>query len=694
MPNTRRGWFTSVVSAVAMVLLAAIAAAGEKQAMMLEDVFQLRFADKPLVSADGEFVIYTRHEMDIMRDRERANLWLVRRDGSDHRPITGGAMNVSYAALSPDDTRVAFVTRDDVGSQIFVHWLEQGYTAQLTRLANTPRQLTWSPDGSQLAFTSRVPNKAPTMGNMPSPPEGAEWAPPPLVIDRVVYRNDGSGYRKQGFRHVFVMPASGGSPRQVTHGDFDHGGGLAWAADGEALFVSANRGDDAELNPVNTDLFRVDLTSGELTQLTDRQGPDSGPVVSPDGQYIAYTGWDDAGMGYHRQRLYIMRTDGSDKRELQADLDRDVASPQWSEGSEHLYFSFDDQGDTVLAMTDLNGGMARLADGLGGTSLGRPYSGSAFSVGGGDVFAFTLGDTSRPADIAAGRPGHAAPTRLTTLNENFLGHRALASVEERWITSSADGEDIQAWLALPPGFDPAKKYPLILEIHGGPFTNYGARFSAEVQLYAAAGYVVLYVNPRGSTSYGERFGNLIHHAYPGNDYDDLISAVDAVIDEGYVDADNLYVTGGSGGGVLTAWIVGKTDRFRAAVVAKPVINWSSFVLTADLSPYFTRYWFPAMPWEDPEGYWARSPLSLVGNVSTPTMLLTGESDLRTPMSETEQYYQALKLRGVETAMVRIPGAYHSITKRPSQMAAKVAAILAWFDKYGDSEQFEGSGQPE
>ncbi|MFN2286986.1 MAG: prolyl oligopeptidase family serine peptidase, partial [Chromatocurvus sp.] len=459
----------------------------------------------------------------------------------------------------------------------------------------------------------------------------------------------------------------------------------AWSADAQALFVSANRGKDADLNPANTDIFRVQVSSGEMQQLTERQGPDSGPVVSPDGRLIAYTGWEDADLGYHRQRLYIMQADGSGKRELQAELDRDVSSPQWSQSSEHVFFSFDDHGDTLLAMTDLKDRMVRLADGLGGTSLGRPYAGSAFSVGGGDVFAFTAGNPSRPADIAAGRPGHDAPARLTALNESFLGHRDLARVEERWITSSAGGEKIQAWLALPPGFDPEQQYPLILEIHGGPFTNYGARFSAEVQLYAAAGYVVLYVNPRGSTSYGERFGNLIHHAYPGKDYDDLISAVDAVIDEGYIDQQELYVTGGSGGGVLTAWIVGKTDRFRAAVVAKPVINWASFVLTADLSPYFTRYWFPAMPWEDPEGYWARSPLSLVGNVTTPTMLLTGESDLRTPMSETEQYYQALKLRGVETAMVRMPDASHSITKRPSQMAGKVAAILAWFRQHAPAE---------
>ena len=233
----------------------------------------------------------------------------------------------------------------------------------------------------------------------------------------------------------------------------------------------------------------------------------------------------------------------------------------------------------------------------------------------------------------------------------------------------------------PPGFDPEKRYPLILEIHGGPFADYGDRFGAEMQLYAAAGYVVLYTNPRGSTSYGEEFGNLIHHDYPSHDYDDLMSGVDAVLAKGYVDAEQLFVTGGSGGGVLTAWIVGKTDRFRAAVSAKPVINWTSFVLTSDGTNFFTRYWFAAPPWEKPEEYLRRSPLQYVGNVKTPTMLLTGEQDFRTPISEAEQFFTALKLRKVDTALVRFPGASHELVTRPSQLIAKVSYILAWFEKH-------------
>lgn len=656
------------------------------------DVFQLSYASSPVVDARGERVIYLRHSMDIMKDRARSNLWIIDTDGSNHRPLVTGAVNVSSPVLAPDNNRLAYVTRDEVGSQIFVLWLDTGQTAQLTRLPYTPKRLAWSSDSQSLAFSMLVATKPPTIGEMPAKPAGAEWADPPVVVDRTVYRNDGAGNKPHGFEHVFVIRADGGGPRQVTTGDFHHTGRIDWSADSRSLYLSANRNADWEMNVVNSDIYRVELSDGSLTALTERQGPDSNVTTSPDGKMLAYTGYDDRKMGYHRQRLYVMQVDGTAIQELLPELDRDIESPQWSADGRRIFFRYDDKGNTVLASTDLAGRMSTHATNLGGKALGRPYAGSDYAVGGKDVFAFTSGSTARPADISVGRRGSSSVRQLTQLNENVLAYRELAQVEELWVKSSADGRDIQGWIVKPPGFDPAKSYPLILEIHGGPFANYGFRFSAEVQLFAAAGYVVLYVNPRGSTSYGADFANLIHHAYPGQDYDDLMSAVDGTIAKGYVDPDQLYVTGGSGGGTLTAWIVGSTDRFRAAVVAKPVIHWTSFALTADNAPFFTQYWFGAMPWEDNAAYWKRSPLSLVGNVETPTMLLTGEADLRTPMPETEQYYQALKLRGVDTAMVRIPGASHSITKRPSQLIAKVAAILAWFERYSDTADEEGSGE--
>lgn len=663
------------------------AAEPTKPPLKLEDVFSLQYADSPIVGPEGETIYYRRVSMDIMSDQRRRNLWRINADGSGHRPLTTGARSVSSAALSPRGDRIAYVDSDDVGAQIFLQWLDDGRVAQLTRGSETPGRLSWSPDGRWLAFTMRVPVEAPSMGDMPKAPEGAQWAPGPKVVDRVVYRNDGAGERPEAFYQIFLLSAEGGAARQLTFDAFDHTGGMDWAPDSASLVFSARREPDWALNVYNSNLYRLDITSGEVTRLTDRQGAESDPAVSPDGELIAFTGAEDQGLPHHNSRLYLIESDGSGMRELLPELDRDIEDPQWSQDGRHIYFRFDDEGDTVLARTTLAGAMERLAQGLGGTSLGRPYAGASYAVGGGERYAFTAGGLLSPADIATGIDG--GPTqRLTGLSENLLAHRSLAAVEEFWVDSSAGGERIQAWLALPPGFDPSQQYPLILEIHGGPHTNYGRRFSTEVQLYAAAGYVVLYVNPRGSTSYGERFANLIQNAYPGEDYDDLMSALDAVIDRGFIDEDALYVTGGSGGGVLTAWIVGKTDRFRAAVVAKPVINWASFSLTADNAPYFTRYWFPALPWEDPEHYWARSPLSLVGEVDTPTMLLTGESDLRTPISESEQYYQALKLRGVDTAMVRMPGASHSIARRPSQLMGKVAAILAWFERYPPPEEGE------
>lgn len=645
-----------------------------------EDVFQLYYVSKPLVDSQGRQVLYLRHSMDIMKDRSRSNLWLLDRKSGEQRPITTGPNSITNPVLSPDDKRVAYITKDDVGSQLFVSWLDNSRLAQLTRLPHKPKNLAWSADGQWLAFSMLVEADQPTMGKLPRKPQAAEWAAPPVVVERSVYRHDGSGDKAHGYEQVFVISADGGSMRQVTSGDFHHQGSIGWARDGKALYLSANRNADWAKDVSNSDIYRIDLGTGAIAALTDRKGPDDSLSVSPDGKRIAFTGWDDQRMGYHRKRLYVMNIDGSGRKELLPDLDRSIVNPQWSDDGRYIYFQYDDKGDTLLAAVKLSGDMDILARNLGGTALGRPYTAADFSVGGNGVYAYTSGSPAFPAELSVGERGQ-KPQQVTRLNQNLLAHRELAQLEELWLKSSADQRDIQAWIAKPPGFDPSKKYPLILEIHGGPFAAYGPHFAAEVQLYAAAGYVVLYVNPRGSTSYGEEFANLIHHNYPSQDFDDLMSAVDATIAKGYVDPEQLYVTGGSGGGVLTAWIVGTTDRFRAAVVAKPVINWTSFVLTADMSPYFARYWFDKLPWEDQENYWRRSPLSRVGNVTTPTMLLTGEADLRTPMSETEQYYQALKLAGVDSAMVRMPGASHSIYKRPSQLLGKVAAILEWFERY-------------
>jgi acylaminoacyl-peptidase len=558
--------------------------------------------------------------------------------------------------------------------------MDTGQTAVISNVRRSPGAVSWSPDGKYLAFVMFVPDDNEPLALPPVAPEDADWAPGAKVIETLPYRFDGQGYLETGHDHVFLVSAEGGTPRQLTSGDFDHRGPLAWMPDGKRIVFPANRLEDAEHHPVESELWAVTVENGELEQLTDRKGPDRGAVISPDGKRIAYLGFDDKLLAWQSSDVYVMDVETRKTRKLTAGFDRDVDDVQWAGSSNRLLIRYEDFGRTHIGRLALNGKVEPLVEDVGGTSIGRPYNSGSFSVAGNGAFAYTAGRADRPADVGLGRAGR-KPARLTRLNDDLLETKSLGPVEEITWKSSADGLEIQGWLVYPPDFDPDRQYPLILEIHGGPHTAYGPHFSAEVQLYAAAGYVVLYANPRGSTSYGEEFSLEIHHDYPGKDYDDLMSGVDAVIARGFVDENALYVTGGSGGGVLTAWIVGKTDRFRAAVVAKPVINWTSFALTSDITHFASRYWFPAMPWEDPVGYWERSPLSLVGNVSTPTALLTGEDDFRTPMPESEQFYQALKLRKVDTALIRIPEASHGIAARPSQLVAKVDNILAWFARY-------------
>ena len=665
--------------ALIVVSVAATGYAEESNRFGYMDVFQLEFASDPRISPDGAHAVYVRNSMDILEDRRRSELWIVSADGSDHRRLTSGTGNETSPRWSPDGTRVAYVSSADGSSQIFLRWMDSGQTAELTQLLESPSGITWSPDGTQVAFSMLVPEDPPSLAKLPEKPNGAQWADPPRLITRLKNRADGQGYLPHGYHHLFVLPSDGGTPRQITTGSFHHRSAPSWTPDGKCLVFSANRNEDWEYEFRNSELYKVCLPDAAVTALTDRNGPDHSPAVSPSGRQIAYLGYDDRIRTYQVTRLYVQDLEGSGRRILTEGLDRSVSAPVWSSDGQGVFFQYTDEGNTKVAHVNLEGEVMILAGDLGGTSYGRPYGGGSFSVADNGRFAFTQTRPDRLADVAVG--SRDSVRRVTALNDDLFAQKQLGNVEEIWWESSFDQRRIQGWIATPPDFDPSRKYPLILEIHGGPISNYGDRFSAEIQLYASAGYVVLYANPRGSTSYGEEFGDLLYHNYPGEDYDDLISGVDAMLARGYVDEDNLFVTGGSAGGIMTAWIVGKTSRFRAAVAAKPITNWYSKVLTADNWYGYYHYRYPGLPWENPEAYLKFSPISLVGNVTTPTLLMAGDADLRTPLSQAEHFFHALKLRKIDTALVRIPGASHNIARRPSQLNAKVAYVLAWFDRY-------------
>jgi len=657
-------------------------AEGPARTFQGRDIFSLRAASDPQVRPDGGAIAYVRTNQDIMTDSGRPSIWLIDTATGAQSPLVVDEAANMRPRWSPDGTRLAYVAAGPGGAQLYVRWMATGRSARVATLEQAPNAITWSPDGKTLAFVMLTLDPTKPLGAPMSPPAGAKWAEPLKVIDRVTYRRDGAGYLKPGYRHLFVVSADGGQPRQITFGKYDEGGQVAFTPDGKGLLFSTNRAANWERDGQESDIYRVSIADGSLTRLTTRVGPDQAPTPSPDGSKIAYVGFDDRGhRGYENVHLYVMDRDGKDSRAITGGFDRSVGAPTWAADGKSLYVDYVDHGVTKVARVGLDGKMETVASGLtSGAEMDRPYAGGEFSVGKNGLVAYTMGDASSPPDIAMVRGGKVQ--RLTNLNADLFADKTLAKVEPLAVTSSFDKKPIDAWLVTPPNFDPSKKYPLILEIHGGPFSAYGPVFATDDQLYASAGYMVVYANPRGSTSYGDAFANEIDKNYPSHDYDDLMSVVDAAIAKGSVDPNHLYVTGGSGGGALTAWIVGKTDRFRAAAAQKPVINWASEVLTTDGYTFMATSWFGKMPWEDPQGYWKRSPLSLVGNVKTPTLVIVGTEDHRTPPSEAEQFFDALQLREVPTALIQAPGASHGgLAERPSQSAAKASAIIAWFNRY-------------
>lgn len=667
-----------VVGLVGSLLVAPIVDAADGNYFQSKDVFELEYATDPQVSPDGTMVVYVRRTNDIMTDSTRSNIWIANVNGSDHRPLFSAQDNFSSPRWSPDGSKLAYISNQERGSQLYVRWMDTGQTALLTNIQLSASNISWSPDGETIAFLMSVKeSEKPFSVSMPEKPEGAQWSPSFEYVTRARYQADGRGILDPAYTHIFVVPSDGGSARQLTSGSYHHRGALSWTPNSEEIIFSANRSDNWEYETRESDIYGVTL-DGSLRQITDEPGLENGPIVSPDGRLIAYSKSDNEKLAYRNRYLHLVNLDGSGDRNLSPGIDNSLSGLQWA-GNGGLHYQMTVRGVTEVGYVNLEGQHRQVVAGLGGESLGRPYSSGGYDEAAGTI-AYTKGSATRPADLYVSIDG--VERRLTELNEDLLGHKTLGEVHEIIYTASIDGEEIQGWYLTPPNFDATKRYPLILEIHGGPHSAYGPHFSAEMQRMAAEGYVVFFNNHRGSTSYGERFALLLQNKYSSEyDFSDHMSGIDALIEMGIADPDQLYITGGSAGGIAAAYAIGLTDRFKAAAVAKPVVNWVSKVLTADSGIGQIDNQFPSLPWENIEDYWQRSPLSLVGNMTTPTLLMVGTEDRRTPISETEQLYQALQIQKVDVVMVRIPGSPHGIAGRPSRLIGKVENILAWFKKY-------------
>jgi dipeptidyl aminopeptidase/acylaminoacyl peptidase len=669
-----------LLCAFALVCLPAVAAAqapapvapAATDRLTLDLYWEYETVADPQISPDGSRIIYTRQWFDRMNDKRESSLWMMDADGTRARFLTRG----SNARWSPSGDRIVYTAQGEPrGTQVFVRYMDaEGATTQITRVEQAPSSPEWSPDGMQVAFTMPVVQRNTWSVTMPRAPEGAKWTEAPRIVERLNYRQDREGFNDDHYRHLFVVPATGGTPRQLTDGQWNHNG-VEWTPDGTSILFTSMRVADPDHQWRETDIYAVSVATGDIRQLTRRSGPDNNPRVSPDGTRVAYTGYDMTNDTWVDQKIYVMDIDGSNPRLVSGDWDRSPQGLRWKADGSGLYFTAQNEGTQNLyflsvpasgagAVRQITTGTHMLTVGSM-TDTGRVAAVRTSFHAPPDVYTF---------DVAS--PGNMR--QLTEVNADILTGRTLGDAQEIWYTAP-DGLKIQGWYITPPDFDPARRYPMQLHIHGGPHSMYGVGFNYGWQEQAANGYVILYTNPRGSTGYGSAFGNAIMRAYPSKDYDDLMAGVDHLLTKGFVDENNMFVTGCSGGGVLTAWIVGKTDRFAAASANCPVVDWYSFVGTTDGPTWYRN--FEQLPWDDPSEHVRRSPITYVGNVKTPTMLMTGVMDLRTPMPQTEQFYSALALRKVPTAMIRFNDEWHGTTTNPSNFIRTQLYLRHWFERH-------------
>ena len=636
-----------------------------------ETFMNMESVSNPEISPDGKLIVFSRSWVDKIKDERASNIWIVDVDGVRIRELTTGNWRDSQPVWSPDGKRIAFLSDRDGTNQLHVMWVDTREVAQLTHLEQAPSGIKWSPDGKSIAFTAFEADNDPILAvKLPERPRNAQWARGATIVNRLAWAADGRGPLPMGFTQVFTIDSVlGGTPRQITSGKYNHSN-PEWSADGKTIYISAIRKPDAEYLRGDGEIYSIDLKSLDIKQLTDRKGPDGNPQVSPDGRWIAYTGYDDKSYTNHVASLYLMSSAGANKKLWVGNLPSSPRGAGWATDGSGVYYEMEEKGSSHLYFAGIDGKVRKVTDGvqiIQGSSMAN--NGQVAAVRSsfkepGTLVTFNVRDGSRMK-------------KLVDVNEDVLAGVRLGDAEELWVTSK-DGLKIQGWLIKPVDFDPTKKYPMVLWIHGGPWSMYSVGFNWAFQNFSASGYAVLYTNPRGSTGYGQDFVNGIQYSYPGKDYDDLMASVDGAIAKGFIDDKNLFVCGGSGGGVLTAWIVGKTDRFAAAVSMRPVINWHSFVGTTDGPNWY--YQFEKYPWEDPMQYAVRSPLHYVANVKTPTMVMTGEADLRTPMRQSEEFYRALKMLKKETLLIRMPDEYHG-WRRPSHQLLQQLYLMAWFDKH-------------
>jgi dipeptidyl aminopeptidase/acylaminoacyl peptidase len=657
-----------------------------KRKITAEDIYRFRLASDARVSPDNQSVVYTVTTVERDKNDYRSSIYLSAIDGGSSRRLTTFDSKDTRPAWSPDGSRLAFLSDRSGTSQIWMLRADGGEAWQESDLDEGITSFEWSPDGSAFVAVSKSVEKTDDDDKQADDHEESDVR----HITRIRYKADGEGFLDDKPRNLWIVPTGDGEPRQLTHSDV-HDDNPTWSPNGREIAFVTNRSEGRDWNTVS-EIWVVPASGGtEHSLLSGNTAKFGSPSWSPDGATLAAVGsWHAEAGGAVNDDLWIVPAGGGDPRNLTADYDRSIGDsamsdifsasenrPVWTPDGASLLVNVSDTGSTHVLSIAVNGEQPERI-----TSGDQRVSG--FSLGSdGTSLTFVSATETNPGDVFASSLSSGQQTQITSLNEEFLDEVVIPEPEEFWVASQSDGQQIQGWVIKPVNFQPGKKYPMILQIHGGPHGMYGNAFMHEFQLMAARGYVVVYTNPRGSQGYGEAFTRYTHMAWGEKDMPDVMAAVDHILAQGYVDESRMGVTGGSYGGYMTLWMIGHTDRFKAAVTQRCVSNLYSFFGTSDIGWTFGAYEFGGTPWEERDRFMKYSPISYVNEMKTPLLIVHSELDFRCPIEQSEQVFISLKKLGREVEFVRIPDENHNLSRngKPKHRIERLEYIVGWFDRY-------------
>jgi dipeptidyl aminopeptidase/acylaminoacyl peptidase len=670
----------------------------KKRPIGAEDLYRLQLITDCQISPDGAHVVFCVQRVDKKTEKKFSNLWVVPTGGGRGRAgrpkqFTYGDQVDRQPKWSPDGREIAFLSNrgDEKQPQIYLIPLHGGEARPFTDVKGEIDALEWSPDGRQLVCQFRKKDQEAIEREKDE--QKKKLGIVSRHITRVFYKLDGSGFLPKERWHVWTFDARTGRARQLTDSDVYDELEPRWSPDGKRIVFWSNHSDDPDLDPDAIDLFVIPAEGGEPRKIDTPVGPKEKPVFSPDGKWIAYLGREGRGQEWKNTGVWVVPADGSgEATNLTGEFDVDVSSwtgndlpghlplmrPTWSKDGSRLYFQVSHHGNTVLQSVALDGNGQSLQMVIGDTGVVGSFSFDQEE----SQLAYLHANMTNLGQVWVQNVATGRSRKLTRVNENLLRARDLGQIEEVWFKGAA-GNDLQGWILKPPGFDASNKYPAILEIHGGPRVQYGNFFMHEFYFLAAHGYVIFFCNPRGGLGYGEEHAKAIWNNWGTADYDDVMAWVDFVQQKPYIDPERMGVTGGSYGGYMTNWVIGHTDRFKAAVTQRSVSNLVSMYGSSDFNWAFQYEFGDQPPWENLENYWRQSPMKYIGNAKTPTLIIHSEQDLRCDMEQDEQVYVALKKLGVDTEMVRFPDEPHGLSRegRTDRRIERLKHILRWFDRY-------------